>query len=848
MHSFVDLPVQKILPRIDRALADNGSAVLVAPPGSGKTTLVPLALKDASWLAGKKILMLEPRRLAARLAAGYMSRLLGEKVGNTIGYQVRFDRCISPLTRVEVITEGMLTRRLQQDPELAGVGLVIFDEFHERSLDLDLALALCLDVVAGLRDDLRLLVMSATLDAESVSSLLGKSPVIVGQGRVYPVAVEYLPPPAGFDTARPDHIARSTARAIRRILASEQGDMLVFLPGVGEIKRVRKHLRGSNDQLVYPLHGGLSPAEQDKAIVPDPAGRQRIILATTIAETSVTIEGIAVVVDSGWKRVPRFHAGSGLTRLDTVRISRASAEQRAGRAGRLGPGRCYRLWNMGVEAGLQEFDQPEIRQADLAGLVLEMAGWGVHDPVQLSWLDPPPAVSFQQGRALLIRLGALDGRGRITGLGRAMLALPLHPRLAGMVLRSGRVNRKDALDLAALLSERDFLPEAESADLEDRVHCLHRFRRQGRNAVSALGGNPGVCRQVDQVSRQLTARLKKVRAEADQERFLSLGGLLALAYPDRIAARRSRTGHSYKLVSGRGGRLPDHDPLAASDWLVAASQDVGRRDGRIFLAAAIEFSEVKRLFQQDMVGCDEVWWDSSARMVVSRCCIRLGELLVTEKKVVDPDPAAVQKALIQGIQESGLDSLAWSAAAEKLRDRVCCLREWQPEAGWPDFSGQALLDELELWLSPYLSGLRTLKSCSSLDLERILRDRLDFSQQQRLNRDAPTHIQVPSGSRIPLRYQPGQPPVLAVRLQEMFGLAETPAVCRGKVQVLLHLLSPAGRPVQVTRDLRGFWDIGYFAVRRELKGRYPRHHWPEEPWKAEATPRAKHRKNKKTRG
>jgi ATP-dependent helicase HrpB len=429
-----------------------------------------------------------------------------------------------------------------------------------------------------------------------------------------------------------------------------------------------------------------------------------------------------------------------------------------------------------------------------------------------------------------------------------MLALPLHPRLAGMVLRSGRVNRKDALDLAAMLSERDFLAKAESADLEDRVHCLHRFRHQGRDAVLALGGNPGVCRQVDRVSRQLTARLKNIGAEADQERVLSLGGLLALAYPDRIAARRSRIGHSYKLVSGRGGRLPDHDSLAAAEWLVVASQDVGRRDGRIFLAAAIEFSEVQRLFQQDMVSCDEVWWDGSARMVVSRCCIRFGELLVTEKKLADPDPAAIQKALIQGIRESGLASLAWSAAAEKLRARICCLREWQPEAGWPDFSGQALHDELELWLAPYLFGLSTLKSCCTLNLERILRDRLDFSQQQRLNRDAPTHIQVPSGSRIPLRYQPGRPPVLAVRLQEMFGLAETPAVCQDKVQVLLHLLSPAGRPVQVTRDLRGFWDTGYFAVRRELKGRYPRHHWPEDPWKAVATPRVKRRKNKKTGG
>ena len=777
-----------------------------------------------------------------------MSRLLGEKVGNTVGYQVRFDRCVSARTRVEVITEGMLTRRLQRDPELKGVGLVIFDEFHERSLDLDLAFALCRDVAAGLRDDLRLLVMSATMDAESVSSVLCGSPVLVGRGRVYPVQVEYVSPPAGLDSARPDHIARSTSRAIRRILAEEQGDMLVFLPGIGEIKRVLRQLADIRDLLVYPLHGGLKPAEQDRAIMPDPRGRQRIILATTIAETSVTIEGITVVVDCGWKRVPRFHADSGLTRLDTVRISRASAAQRAGRAGRLGPGRCYRLWNRGVEAGLQEFDQPEILKADLAGLVLEMAHWGVHDPAELSWLDPPPAPAFAQGRSLLIRLGALDAKGRITGPGRAMAALPLHPRLACMVLRSGRANRKDAVDLAALLSERDLFPAAETADLEHRLSCLHRFRRQGADAVSALGANPGICRQVDRVSRQLAAGLKNSRTGHDPDRVLSIGGLLALAYPDRIAARRNRIGWGYKLVSGRGGRLPDHDPLAAADWLVVASQDLSSRDGRIFLAAAIEPAEVRLLFGREMVNRDEVFWDDAARAVLSRCSLRLGELVVSAKNLADPDPVAIQNALIQGIRVSGLEYLPWSAAAGKLRARVCCLQQWQPDAGWPDFSDQALLDELELWLGPCLAGRKTLKSCRTLNLEQILRDRLDYIQQQRLKRDAPTHLQVPSGSRIALQYQVGQAPILAVRLQEMFGLAETPAICRGKVQVVLHLLSPAGRPVQITRDLRSFWDTGYAAVRRELKGRYPRHHWPEDPRQAVATARVKCRKNKKTGG
>ena len=836
------LPVEKILPQLKQALADKGSAVLVAPPGSGKTTLVPLVLRDAPWLGSKKILMLEPRRIAARLAAQYMSEQLGETVGSTVGYQVRFDRRVSAATRVEVITEGILTRRLQRDPELADIGLVIFDEFHERSLDSDLAFALCLDVISGLRDDLRLLVMSATMDAEPVSGLLAGAPVIIGQGRMYPVEVEHLPPPVQVDSSRPDHLAAGTVRAIRLILDWQQGDMLVFLPGVGEINRVRQQLSGLDNCVVRPLHGSLKPAEQEQAIRPDPAGRQRIILATTIAETSVTIEGVTVVVDCGWKRVPRFDANSGLSRLETVRISRASAEQRAGRAGRLGPGTCYRLWNMGGDAGLQQFDLPEIRQAELASLVLELASWGVQDPAQLAWLDPPPESSFQQGNELLLRLGGIDTSGLITSLGRQMADLPLHPRLARMVLLAGSKNRQQAVDLAALLSERDLLSKSDSADLDNRLYCLQRFRSQGMAAVRSMGGHPGGCVQVDRVSRQLVARLKG--KQQGMTRSLSTGGLLSLAYPDRIAARRIRDGGTYKLVSGRGGRLQDHDSLAIAQWLVVASLDAGRRDGRIFLAAAIEFEEIQELLHGEMVERAEVLWDSNSQSVVSRCCIRLGELVVAEKNIAAPDPAAVQAALIVGIRELGLDVLNWTPAARMLQARVGCLHEWQPEGDWPDFSDQSLLEGLEQWLGPYLHGVKNIKGCRAVGLERILLAGLDFRRQQQLDRDAPTHIQVPSGSRVKLQYQVGQPPVLAVRLQEMFGLAETPTVCRDRIQVVLHLLSPARRPVQVTRDLRGFWDSSYFEVRKELKGRYPKHHWPEEPWQAVATARIKRRKKK----
>ena len=835
------LPVEECLPQLRQALADKGTAVLVAPPGSGKTTRVPLALLEEDWLSEKKILMLEPRRIAARLAAGYMSGLCHEEVGGTVGYQIRFERRISALTRIEVITEGLLTRRLQHDPELADVGLVIFDEFHERSLDADLALALCLDTFNGLRDNLRLLVMSATMDARPVSRLLGDAPVITGEGRMFPVSVRHIPPLPQYDSSRPDHLAHSTVRAVRQILDRERGDMLVFLPGVGEIKKVADKLTGLQGIVVHVLYGNLSSARQEKAIQPDPRGRQRIILATTIAETSVTIEGITVVVDCGWKRVPRFHSSTGLSGLDTVRISRASARQRSGRAGRLAPGTSYRLWHKGVDSGLQEYDLPEIRQADLAPLVLELANWGVQDASQLSWLDPPPAPAYQSARELLQGLGVLDSQGLLTSLGRSIAGLPLHPRLAAMVSRAGRKNFSVAVDLAALLSERDILHCSESADIERRLECLLRFRQQGRAAVQSMGGRPGACARVDKVSRQLAALVSKKDLPSGQ--LLSPGGLLALAYPDRVALRQNRSGR-YKLVSGTSGVLERHDPLVTSRWLVVASQNMKRRDGRIFLAGAMSGAEVEALFAKQISSAREVRWDTKSRKVTCRTCTRIGPLLLSERQSQNPDPAAVQSALLANIRELGLAVLPWTSAARQLQARVHCLQQNDSSNSWPDMSDQALLENLEEWLGPYLENRKSIRSCGSLPLKNILMAMLDYPRQQVLERDAPTHVTVPSGTRVRLEYQLDNPPVLAVRLQEMFGLAETPTICRGRVQVLLHLLSPARRPVQVTQDLSGFWNSSYFEVRKELKGRYPKHHWPEEPWQAEATARVKRRKKK----
>ncbi|MEJ2454228.1 MAG: ATP-dependent helicase HrpB [Candidatus Thiodiazotropha sp.] len=833
------LPVAKVVPELVAAFATHPSAVLCAPPGSGKTTRVPLELLHAPWLGDAKILLLEPRRLAARAAASHMAALLGEKLGQRVGYSIRLERKVSAATRIEVVTEGILTRRLQEDTELKGVGLVIFDEYHERNLQTDLGLALSLDVQQGLREDLRLLVMSATLDAERVSALLGEAPVIEAQGRSYPVSLHYLD-----QTPDRRRIPQQTAAAVRQALREQTGDLLVFLPGVREIRETASRLSESlrderSPPLMMPLYGELPRAEQDRALVPDAEGRRRIVLTTSIAETSLTIEGVSTVVDSGWSRRPVFLPGLGLTRLETQPVSQAAAAQRAGRAGRLGPGSCYRLWSEFRQSRLAAFHSAEILQADLTPLVLELARWGVSDPTQLRWPELPPKPAVEQAQALLQRLGALDAQQCLTSLGRDMARLPLHPRLAHMLLRSGKRQRRQLCDLAALLSERDILSrEAGSVDVELRLRLLEAWREAGgKRSSSTL--NITACRQLDRVSRDWSGRIARV-ADAHAQHDLTTAQSLALAYPDRIA---QRTAHArFRLVSGRAVRLSEEDPLAAADFLVAAQLDAGKKEGWVRLAAAIGLSELRELPDLTITHRDRVYWDSADQRVRALRVETIGALELSRQPLRDADPEALRGALLQGVAEQGLGVLPWNKGLRRWQARVVWLRTALQESDLPDLSDDWLLRHLDLWLAPWLDGMTQLAQLQRIDLDAVLRSRLSWQQQQLIEQEAPSHLQVPSGSRIPLHYEPGAAPVLAVRLQELFGLAETPRLGRGRVPVMLHLLSPAQRPMQITDDLAGFWQRTYPEVKKELKGRYPKHYWPDDPLRAVATARAKPRR------
>lgn len=820
-------PVLTVVPALQTALTQ-GHAVLTAPPGSGKTTVVPLALLDEPWLAHKKILILDPRRLAARAAAARMASLLGEPIGQTVGYQIRFDRRIGPTTRIEVLTEGILTRRLQTDADLADVGLIIFDEFHERSIHADLALALCLDL-CQLKDELRLLAMSATLDTRPLACLLGDAPVLTCSGQQHAVRISYL------DRTPRGRIASITANGIRRAVAEEQGDILAFLPGAGEIREVQ-HLLDDNPPgrglIVAPLYGDLSQQEQDRAILPDAAGRRRIILATSIAETSLTIEGIGCVVDSGWSRLPAFDPGTGLSTLTTVRVSKAAADQRAGRAGRLGPGCCLRLWTQAEHHSLPPFHPPEILNVDLAGLALELALWGVTDPAELRWLDPPRSGPFRQAQELLQSLAALDADGRITDTGRTLAALPLHPRLGHLLLIAQSTGQTSlACDLAALLTERDLLRQPTTVSLNDRLDLLATWRKTGDAATRAEGGDPFLCRRIDQAGRQWLQLLGGPTAPHDPA---VVGSLLAAAYPDRIACRRPGQRERYLLASGRGASLAVGDPLANSEYLAVAHLDGGQREGRIFLAEAMDIDTLRQQHRHLLSVAEVVEWDEATGRVAAVRRERLGAIVVAEQPLATADPEAVQAALLAGIKQRGLHCLPWDLEARHLQARVQCLHAWQPEVDWPDLSERALLTDMG-WLAPYLGGMNGIGQLRSLKLSAILNALLGWEMQQRLTREAPETYTVPSGSRIRIDYRPDEPPTLAVRIQELFGLTETPSICGGKVLLLLHLLSPAGRPIQVTSDLAGFWQRGYPEVKKELKGRYPKHYWPDDPLIAEPT-------------
>lgn len=816
-----------------------GHALLQAPTGSGKSTRVPLALLDQDWLAERRILLLEPRRPAARLIAARMAALLGEPLGETVGYQVRFERRIGLRTRIEVLTEGILTRRIQSDPALEGVGAIIFDELHEMNLQSALGLALTLDVATSLRPDLRILAMSATLDAAPLSELLGGAPLIQAGGRPFPVDIRHAPRNSPRDQG--GGAVTAVVNAIHQALTTDEGDILAFLPGAGEIERVREGLAGlaARGIQVLALHGAQTTAEQDLALKPGD-GRRRVVLATDIAETSLTLPGIGVVVDSGLTRKPRFVPGSGLTRLVTEPIPLASADQRAGRAGRLGPGVCYRLWTREQEAGRPEHRTPEILQSDLASLALELALWGVRDPGELRWLQAPPRPAWEQAVSLLGRLGALDSAGRITRLGRAMAGLPVQPRLAALLLGAPPALAGEAADLCALISERDPLPRRPgiptSADLGLRLQILKAFRN-GRVAPDMDSRRLAA---IDRVAAQLQRLIKhadgKEKDRAATE-IHSSGGLLALAYPDRLAQGRGGRDGRYRLVGGSGAVLPAEDPLAIHPYLVAAVLDAAGRDGRIQLALPIAEGEIRTLFADRLQRERTLTWDQDREAASALETTRLDALVLDRRPVPILASDPVGDLLLARIRRDPGQALNWSGEARQLQARVALMRALEPEAGWPDLSQAQLEASLDAWLSPWLAGKTRLAEVQALDLIALLATLLDGDRRRRLDREAPPTLVTPAGTRRAIDYLAGASPLLAVPLQEMLGTRDTPAIASGRVRLLMQLLSPAGRPIQLTQDLPGFWTGSYALVRKEMRGRYPKHHWPEDP--ATAAPMAR---------
>ncbi|MFL1528077.1 ATP-dependent helicase HrpB [Pseudomonas sp. O230] len=838
---MISLPIDEVLPALREALATRHEAVLEAPPGAGKTTRVPLALLHEPWLAGQTILMLEPRRLAARAAAERLASELGEKVGETVGYRIRLDSKVGPKTRIEVVTEGILTRRLQDDPALEGVGLLIFDEFHERSLDADLALALSLNGRELFRDDqpLKILLMSATLEGERLAGLLDDAPILRSEGRMYPVAMRWGRPfqPGEFIEPR-------LVQTILEALNDETGSLLVFLPGQAEIRRVHQQLADalgeSSPVLLCPLHGELDLAAQRAAIDPAPAGFRKVVLATNIAETSLTIDGVRVVIDAGLARVPRFDPGSGMTRLDTQRISRASATQRAGRAGRLEPGVCYRLWSQDQHEQLAAYASAEILSADLAGLALQLGRWGV-TPGQLVWLDVPPAAAYAQAQDLLDRLGALDGEV-LTRHGQAMAELPAHPRIAHLLLRGQALGLADmACDVAALLGERDILRGA-GADLHSRLVLLSGEERAARGAQGGV-------QRARQLARQYRGYLRGKASEpvSDPEHPRWLGALLALAYPDRVAQQRRAGGAEYRLANGRAALFAEADSLMKQSWLVIA--DLGSRQGqreeRIYLAADFDPALFDSVLAEQVRVVDQLDWDEREGVLRAERQRKVGELILSREPLTGLDETARSQALVNLVRRKGLELLPWTPELRQWQARVALLRQLdlgsKRESEWPDVSDAALLKSLEHWLMPYLGKVSRLSHFANLDLSSIVHNLLPWPLPQRLDELAPHHLSVPSGSSIRLDYSE-QPPILAVRLQELFGLAETPRIAGGRQVVKLHLLSPARRPVQVTQDLANFWRSTYAEVKKDLKGRYPKHYWPDDPLVAEATARIKPRK------
>ncbi len=816
------LPIDAVLDDLARALDTHNAAVLVAPPGAGKTTRVPLALLDAPWARGKKIIMLEPRRIAARASAERMAKSLGERAGETVGYRVRFGSKVSRATRIEVVTEGIFSRQVLDDPELTGVAAVLFDEFHERSLDADMGLALARDAQIGLREDLRILVMSATLDGARVGKLLGDAPVVESEGRAFPVETRYL----GRKADAP--MERQMADAIASALRADSGSVLAFLPGAAEIRRTQNFLGERVHDAgieIVPLFGALDAAVQDRAIAPAPKGTRKVVLATSIAETSLTIEGVRIVVDSGLARVPRYEPDIGLTRLETVRASRAAVDQRRGRAGRTEPGVCYRLWDEPQTASLAPYTQPEILSADLSSLVLDLAQWGVADPAALAFLDPPPQPAWKEAKSLLTELNALDADGRITAEGKSLRALALPPRLARMIVDSHRAGAgEDAAEIAAILTERGL--GGDSVDLDHRLDQFRRDRSQRSSSARDLAR-----RWASQVA---SAEAGSVTSSGE----LTTGVMLAFAFPDRVA--RNRGNGSFVLANGRGAAVEQASSLARAPYIAVAEMTGTAASGRILLAAPLRESDIEQHFGEHIETSDEISFDRGAMALRARRKRVLHAITLAEAPLALTPSEATAGILADGLIAAGLDRLPWSKAAVQWRDRVMFLRKAEGES-WPDLSDDGLIARRDDWLVPALYGKTALKDISAGDLSDALMVLLPWELRARLDREAPTHFEAPTGTMLAIDYEAEQGPTIAVRLQELFGLNNHPSIAAGKVPLVLELLSPAQRPVQVTRDLPGFWRGSYAAVRSDLRGRYPRHPWPEDPANALPTRRVKPR-------
>jgi ATP-dependent helicase HrpB len=836
--TLAGLPIQSALPALLAALEMHPAAVLVAPPGAGKTTTVPLVLLDCAWLTGQKVLLLEPRRLAARAAAARMAGLLGERIGDTVGWRMRGDTRVSPRTRIEVITEGVLTRLLLDDPTLAGVGAICFDEFHERSLQGDTGLALARDTQSVLRPELRLLVMSATIDPARVASLLDAAPVITSEGRSYPVSTSFHPPRDG--QSMEDVTAAATLAALRE----HNGDVLVFLPGAREIQRTASLLAPQVPPTVdvWPLFGAMDARAQDAAIAPAPEGRRKIVIASAIAETSLTIDGVRVVVDSGWSRVSRYAPRTGMSRLETVRVTRASADQRRGRAGRVAPGHCVRCWHTHDDASLRAYNTPEILDADLAPLVLDLACAGIHDPAALQWLDVPPAAAWALGRALLQELGALDADARITPHGRAMSELGVHPRLSHMLLRADAWQaRALACDLAALLDERDPLRAHNANHADPSVTLRLDAMRAGARAVpSGFAVDDATLRRCRETAATLRVRLGVTAREQERASHDAVGALIALAYPDRVGRRREGTAPKFLLRNGSGATVRDAaSPLAREQWLACAALADAGRDASVHLAAVVSERELREVFADQITTTREVRVDADTGRIKVLATERLGAITLRERITLPESDAERAAALLVHIRTHWPASLTWSDGATRLRERVQFLRA--RDTRWPDLSDDALFATLDDWLAPLLGGCASLSDLAALPLHDALLHGMEWALRAELDRLAPTHAVMPTGSRIPIDYSAPDAPGIRVRLQELFGARDTPRVLDGAVPLVVHLLSPAHRPVQVTRDLAGFWRSSYADVRKDLRGRYPRHSWPEDPLTAPPTTRAKPR-------